>query len=613
MGAGACRHLLFSHIIISLCLYPSQLLIVLSMNETIKRPRKEEVEMADVKMGDAASLPPHANSAHDDSVNRVQRDIEEVKESIKKTEGNIESTEADIKITEADLKFASQNVFNCAPEDKDYWKLTAAKLMDEKAALRTEKAKLMDKEAKLMDKEAKLRDDVRNASNIATTNLMPANPYSFLNTAKKMSAPSTFGKTTDWPYLHGLFHHRPPGSAEGKLHVTLYSQAMAQFCSDVNNSDDLDQEACDFVENLCLKMRNTFLNEAARQESFLEAFNGYYTTFYCTSIGGWLETDGTILEKKVGQGITHHGIMLLNLEVKNEKGLTGCDCVMQNLGYFVKFWAKVHNQIGQRCASRSYLVSLDGCMLYVFGAVVVDESVHMDPLCPAFNLLLLVDDPGEMKRLVSFVVALRTGLQNLSKELMAEQPPGIKFPYLEELPGTLLSWKYERELKRRVFVATLNSPQNSPQRLKVVVKFSPHGQASELQELLARHSYAPALLGYACINPWWHVSVSDFIPSTGQGGSLSVKEKQDLCDAVKLMHDNGWVHGDLREPNILRTDGSIRIVDFEFSGRENQARYPLFLNHTDINWPEGVAAQKPLMKRHDEEMLRRILDDGWVS
>jgi predicted nucleic acid-binding Zn-ribbon protein len=112
--------------------------------------------MEDVTMGDAASLPPHANSAHDDSVNRVQRDIKEVKESIKKTEGNIESTEAD-------LKCASQNVFSCAPDDKDYWKLTAAKLMDKEAALRTEKAKLMDEKAKLMDKEAKLRDDVRNA------------------------------------------------------------------------------------------------------------------------------------------------------------------------------------------------------------------------------------------------------------------------------------------------------------------------------------------------------------------------------------------------------------------------------------------------------------------
>jgi hypothetical protein len=156
-----------------------------------------------------------------------------------------------------------------------------------------------------------------------------------------MSAPSTFGKTTDWPYVHGLFHHRPPGSAEGKLHVTLYSQAKAQFCSDVNNSDDLDQEVCDFVQNLCLKMRNTFLKEAERQESFLEDFNGYYTTFQCRAMGGSIETDGSILENKVGQGITHD-IMLLNLEVKNEKRLTGSVCVMQNLGYFIMFWAKVH-------------------------------------------------------------------------------------------------------------------------------------------------------------------------------------------------------------------------------------------------------------------------------
>jgi hypothetical protein len=63
---------------------------------------------------------------------------------------------------------------------RTYWKLTAAKLMDEKAKLMDKEAKLMDKEATLRDEEAKLWDDVRNASNIATTNLMPANPSSFM-------------------------------------------------------------------------------------------------------------------------------------------------------------------------------------------------------------------------------------------------------------------------------------------------------------------------------------------------------------------------------------------------------------------------------------------------
>jgi hypothetical protein len=60
----------------------------LSMDKTMKRPHKEEVEMEDVKMSDAVSLPPHshADRAHDNSVNRVQREIEELKESIKKTE-----------------------------------------------------------------------------------------------------------------------------------------------------------------------------------------------------------------------------------------------------------------------------------------------------------------------------------------------------------------------------------------------------------------------------------------------------------------------------------------------------------------------------------------------
>jgi chromosome segregation ATPase len=173
------------------------------MDKTIKRPRKEDVEMEDVKMSDDVSSPPHphANRAYDDSVNRVQREIEEVKESIKKTEVKIETTEVKIETTEVkiettevkiettvrEIEVASQNILNGIPAERDYWiqekadlrknesdlRKKESDLRKKESDLRKEIADLREKESDLRKERAKLLDDVRNASNIAAANLGP--------------------------------------------------------------------------------------------------------------------------------------------------------------------------------------------------------------------------------------------------------------------------------------------------------------------------------------------------------------------------------------------------------------------------------------------------------
>ena len=58
------------------------------------------------------------------------------------------------------------------------------------------------------------------------------------------------------------------------------------------------------------------------------------------------------------------------------------------------------------------------------------------------------------------------------------------------------------------------------------------------------------------------------------------------------MHQAGWVHGDLRSTNVVvkksGLDGSFLIIDFDWSGKNQEVVYPSFLNTTDARQPEGA-------------------------
>jgi tRNA A-37 threonylcarbamoyl transferase component Bud32 len=49
---------------------------------------------------------------------------------------------------------------------------------------------------------------------------------------------------------------------------------------------------------------------------------------------------------------------------------------------------------------------------------------------------------------------------------------------------------------------------------------------------------------------------------------------QCLRTAVRALHDRGFVHGDLREPNILLVMDQVMLLDFDWCGPEGVARYP---------------------------------------
>ena len=78
--------------------------------------------------------------------------------------------------------------------------------------------------------------------------------------------------------------------------------------------------------------------------------------------------------------------------------------------------------------------------------------------------------------------------------------------------------------------------------------------------------------------------------------------------AVKLMHEAGYVHGDLRPQNILVVkEDTVRIIDFDWADKEHTVKYPAELSMA-CNWPDDVKPEGLIRTFHDLCQFNSITD-----
>lgn len=146
---------------------------------------------------------------------------------------------------------------------------------------------------------------------------------------------------------------------------------------------------------------------------------------------------------------------------------------------------------------------------------------------------------------------------------------------------------------------------------KIVVKFT-EVYNDEAHSLLAAAGLAPQLL--SCDRSRFSdftMVVMDYVdgkqffyryPDATPPGVLD-----EVSKALRILHENKLVFGDLRSPNILVTDQHrVQLVDFDWCGKVGEGTYPEGINLVDIKWPESVVPGGPLMIEHDDEMFRRL-------
>jgi hypothetical protein len=248
------------------------------------------------------------------------------------------------------------------------------------------------------------------------------------------------------------------------------------------------------------------------------------------------------------------------------------------------------------------------------------------------------------------LVALRKCLKELKNFYMTLDPPPFHryeshpryFPYPDSFTGengTKTHFRYLKSLEDHptsvTYLAEITSQDSTTDTgVKVVVKFVTN-YGKEVHEFLAQEGWAPKLRYYGPLRKTGlssdfprlarnappglrlnaiHIVVMDYVVAQD-------KPPQDARPQIEKvltrLHAQGYVFGDLREPNILfDLDGQVKFVDFDWCGRYDRdlaevgngtyAYYPLAMSRIEGMWAADMKPLTQIRPKHDLEMLNRL-------
>lgn len=268
-------------------------------------------------------------------------------------------------------------------------------------------------------------------------------------------------------------------------------------------------------------------------------------------------------------------------------------------------------------------------------------------------------------RLARVFVALRNGLNQLhhyyTKVTTADipifnvlQPHPRNYPYptsfIDSASNKILHFKYMGALERDARCVTYRARiLDSVDSLDIVVKFAAT-YGKEAHELLSKKGHAPSLryCGPPLDDGVYRILGRSFQSFSGPPqleaafialplcsmkmivmDFLNLNPKpwpsdafQQIQDVLTDMHEEGFVFGDLRPPNILfDVNDKVKFIDFDWAGLYNKtaedmaatlpqadkkyAHYPLGLSR-NIDWPQGAGDYLAIQPAHDMEMLKKM-------
>ncbi|KAJ7615101.1 hypothetical protein DFH06DRAFT_1013707 [Mycena polygramma] len=152
---------------------------------------------------------------------------------------------------------------------------------------------------------------------------------------------------------------------------------------------------------------------------------------------------------------------------------------------------------------------------------------------------------------------------------------------------------------------------------KLMVKFT-QCYSQDLHRFCATAGFAPKLLGCEAIGAGWNIVVMQDLTSThsivSDAGQVPTALIHRFKDFVADMHQNGFVHGDIRAPNVLMSDdaqGELLLIDFDWGGKDSVAKYPgnlhpILQNDPVLKRPHDAQGGGPITKEHDMGMLNML-------
>jgi hypothetical protein len=434
--------------------------------------------------------------------------------------------------------------------------------------------------------------------------------------------PSSFGhpgETHSWSRLYKDIHlscHRPTVRETG-IHVSLLSVPLAKFCEHVR-SVSLERSDFTFTKEFCAAMGNVFPSEEARQveiNSRLSHYFGVGVQRVSGERGDWRNDGGLMVD--CGSGIGDMAAALHG-KYKNEMAGTASAPDLQNIAHYLRTLDEAPFARA-RSVCPALLLTIAGPHMGIAAAAHA-RGPCVDPVVPMLPLLVLKQDKLLMEMVARALKATKLCVQELRAyyEALPDTAPSqaeevqLLFPYPRHFifDGDVVPFSYEKQVDDKlVFTALVDEGHHAlPMGTKIVVKFTDSYCVAAHERCCGFEESAPRLFAHAELPNRWYMVVMEHLegrPYDVSGETAAVKER--LKSIVAHLHAGGLVHGDLRANNIQVVGDRVCLIDFDWSGRAGEQRYPGFMNHDDIIWPKGASDREPLECAHDREWLRRLL------
>ena len=248
--------------------------------------------------------------------------------------------------------------------------------------------------------------------------------------------------------------------------------------------------------------------------------------------------------------------------------------------------------------------------------------MHYEPLTTLVPLSFFPHDTDIFDTVTRILSAFKNAASKLEayyKELptttLASQE--ARLPYPTTFTHLQTQVKAPLKLERQ---ATPGRPdrllfQGWTERHPVVFKFV-RSYSKDLHKHCADLAFAPLLLGFEELPGNWLMVVMEYMDdykpfSTFEDpASISTQLQQMVTELVASFHAQNLVHGAIRDSNLLVRvkDGKLgmKLIDFDWGGREGEVRYPALINKFTVVRPSSVIGGQLITTDHDLEMVKNI-------
>ncbi|KAF8329867.1 hypothetical protein F5887DRAFT_1003612 [Amanita rubescens] len=323
----------------------------------------------------------------------------------------------------------------------------------------------------------------------------------------------------------------------------------------------------------------------------------------------------------------YDGFLILVLELKNTLGLSG-DALLQAIVDYSKIVSRQKfKRFREFCNFPIIFVGATANRLEISVAVCVGPIYVTKLLTLDLSLgFHASDNIIRLARVFGALSRCRADLKNYYDRVRALDFPKLSCLYPNPTP--LDPSKPLPQLTYKQFLSRAGQPTPTLVDLgdaTTTMYIATHGDEEVVVKFTARYNeVAHRLLAMAGLAPRLHFCdrvIGDLymvVMERVNGKSIwQLQEEKiplpaiiskEVDKAVHLLHENNIVFGDLRDPNILYDEsvGRVFLVDFDWSGRDGESRYPATLNLSNA-WAEEVSPNSIMRKAHDLWQLDRLV------